>query len=126
MQKVLETLGEEKFLEAEAILSVAVIKNEHDAVLSTGGSIIYSDDIMGELARLSMAVYLKVDIDTIKRRIGDVSRGIVGLKNKNLTQIFLERSPLYKKWATITVDGTQDRDQIIKEIKTALKNKLGL
>jgi len=124
LPKILGILGEEKFLQTEADLSVAAIEREHVAVLSTGGSIIYSDDTMEKLARLSTIVYLKVDINTIKDRIGDAPRGIVGLKNKSLSQIYLERSSLYEKWAAITIDGTQDRDQIIEKIRTALKNKI--
>lgn len=76
---------------------------------------------MEKLARLSTIVYLKVSLKTLKERIGDVPRGIVGLKNRTLAQLYRERSPLYEKWANITVDSTQSENQIIKEIKTALR-----
>lgn len=87
-------------------------------VVAPGGSIIYSSDLMEYLRQRSTLVYLDDSFENVERRLTNAStRGIVGLKNKSLRQIYLERSHLYPKYADITVNYQgKSCDQIVSEI----------
>ncbi len=106
LQDIVDCLGDAKFLELEenAILSIGVIS---DSVISSGGSCIYSERAMDFLKGVSVVVFLDASLEEIKRRTADFSgRGIVGLKEKGLEGLFLERLPLYRRYADVTVDVT--------------------
>ena len=87
-------------------------------VVAPGGSIIYNPDLMEYLKQHSTLVYLDDSFENIERRLTDIAiRGIVGLKNKSLRQIYDERSPLYSRYADITVDCRgKSRGEIAREI----------
>jgi shikimate kinase len=104
LQELIDALGDEKFLQVEedAILNVGVADR---AVISPGGSVIYLEHAMNFLKSISKIVFLRAPLDEIKMRAGNFSRrGIVGLKEKGLEQLFGERLPFYKKYADITID----------------------
>ena len=123
LQQVLETLGEEMFLHAEEELSVASLEKVDRTVLATGGSIVYSHEAMETLSRLSSIIYLKVDLETLQHRTGNIPRGVIGLKNKSYKQLFEERSLLYEKWAAITINGSQSPNLVIGDMLKALYPK---
>ena len=53
----------------------------------------------------SVVVFLDVPLESIGKRISNqLTRGIVGLKKKELKDLFHERFPLYKKYADITIE----------------------
>jgi len=87
-------------------------------IVAPGGSIIYNPDLMKYLRQHSTLVYLDDSFENIERRLTDAAiRGIVGLKSKSLRQIYDERSPLYSRYADITVDCRgKSWDQIAREI----------
>lgn len=104
LQELIDSLGDEKFLEIEekAILSIGRIEN---SVISPGGSSIYSVAAMNYLKSNSKIVFLNASLEEIKSRNLDFSkRGIVGLKGKGLESLFEERLPLYKRYADVTID----------------------
>ena len=60
---------------------------------------------MEHLSSIGRVVYLKVSLRELKRRIKNFStRGIMMKKGQTLDDIFAERSPLYEKYADITVN----------------------
>ena len=87
-------------------------------VVAPGGSIIYHTDLMEYLRQKSILVYLDDSFKNIKEKlIGELDRGIVGLRNKSLRQIYEERRPLYAKYADITVNCQgKSQEQQVKEI----------
>ena len=91
-------------------------------VVAPGGSIIYSSDLMEYLKQHSTLVYLDDSFENVERKLTNASaRGIVGLKNKSLRQIYVERSHLYPKYADITVNCRgKSGDQIVSEILRCL------
>ena len=104
LQELIDCLGDKKFIEAEteAILSIGKVD---DTVISPGGSAIYSEKAMNFLKNTSKVVYLCASLEEIKRRTPDFAqRGIVGLKEKGLETLFLERLPLYSRYADITLN----------------------
>ncbi|MCW4000735.1 MAG: shikimate kinase [Candidatus Bathyarchaeota archaeon] len=104
LQDLVDSLGDSKFLalEEKAILGLGAVG---DCVVSPGGSSIYSQRAMGFLRGISTVVFLDASLAEIRRRTGDFSeRGIVGLRARGLEAVFLERLPLYRRYADVTVE----------------------
>jgi shikimate kinase len=87
-------------------------------VVAPGGSIIYISGLMEYLKQNSTLVYLCNSFDDIETRLSDrASRGIVGLRNKSLREVYDERGSLYSKYADFTVNCKgKTADQIAREI----------
>ncbi|MCW4031292.1 MAG: shikimate kinase [Candidatus Bathyarchaeota archaeon] len=120
LQKLVEKLGKKKFLKLEerAVLEIGKTDN---SVISTGGSVVYSEKAMRFLKTISKIVFLDAPLNDIKNRIPDFSkRGIVGLEN-GLEKLFDERRQLYKKYADITIKVPRKFDLNII-IKNIIKN----
>ena len=103
LQEIVDQLGEERFLhvEEEAILALQPV---HQAVISPGGSAVYSKKGMAFLKRHSVIVFLDAPFELIEKQISNIdSRGIVWQKKSSLKLLFQERKPLYEKYADITV-----------------------
>lgn len=116
LQDLIDCLGDEKFLKLEenAIMSIGKASN---SVICPGGSSIYSDRAMNFLKSISEIVFLNASLEEIKRRTVDFSeRGIVGLKEKGLEKLFEERLPLYKRYASMTIDLRDFNDEVIVDM----------
>ena len=103
LQTLIDELGVEEFrrIEEETLLN---IDTEEDAILSTGGSAIYSTRAMEYLKTKGKIIYLYCSFPTIEERIGDYSaRGIVFKPGQDLYGLYLERVPLYERFADLTV-----------------------
>ncbi len=103
LQTLIDELGVEEFrkIEEEVLLS---IDSEEDAILSTGGSAIYSARAMEYLKTKGKIIYLYCSYPTIEERVGDYSaRGIVFKPGQDLYGLYLERVPLYEKFSDLTV-----------------------
>lgn len=116
LQKILDNLGEESFLKKQAEDVIANTQELNGLVVSPGGSIIYSDHAMEHLKKVSTIIYLKTPLEIIKARIEENSRGIVGMKNKTLEELYEERTPLYEKFASITIDANQEAEKVVSDI----------
>ena len=91
------------FIETEnRILSHLDIK---EAVIATGGSVVYGSDAMKKLSKNSIVVYLKLDYNKLKYRLGNIkNRGVVIRDGQSLSGLYKERVPLYEKYADVTID----------------------
>ena len=98
LQEILDVLGDELFVGAEAaeVLALAGIDR---AVIAPGGSVVYSDDAMRFLKRVSTVVWLYAPVEAIEARIDPSGRGIVGLKGRTFRELYAEREALYAKAA---------------------------
>lgn len=106
LHQLIEENGNEGFLEIEDRVNRNI--NETNALIATGGSVIYCDGAMEHLRSLGRVVYLYAPLDEIKRRLGDYShRGVIMLHGNTLEEMYAEREPLYEKWADITVDVSE-------------------
>lgn len=113
LQEIIDERGEKKFLELEqkAILGLGKLDN---CVICPGGSVVYCEEAMEFLKKISKVIYLDVEFDYLKRNIPNLSkRGVIGLKGKTLEEIYNERIPLYNKYADIILklpsEGNIDR-----------------
>ena len=118
LQEIIDRFGEESFLdiEAQTILDLAPIDH---AVISPGGSVVYSGKAMRFLKENSTVIFLDAPLESIEKHIPDQARrGIIGLKKKDLKTLFQERRSLYQKYADITVKLTEDPNvgAVVEEI----------
>ena len=93
-----------------------------NTVIATGGSAVYGERAMQNLKETGIVVYLKNDPETIKSRIGNiVSRGVVFLHGASVEDICRERTPLYEKYADITIDCNDlSSEECVNQIVRAL------
>ncbi|WP_165062651.1 MULTISPECIES: shikimate kinase [unclassified Adlercreutzia] len=123
LQRLIDTLGPDGFIEVEGkVLADLEFKR---AIISTGGSAIYSHEGMQHLAKNGRVVYLKVELEELESRFpGFDERGVVmrRARGMSLADLYEERIPLYEKYADITVnvDGlsiTEAADKVIKALQ---------
>ena len=104
LKNVVGELGDRKFirLEQKTVLGLKKIK---DAVISPGGSIIYSGRAMKRLLKLGPVIFLKVPFSVIAKRVPDIEeRGLIKFSHTSLRSLYGERLPLYKKYSHCTVN----------------------
>lgn len=78
--------------------------NLHNSVIATGGSAVYSERAMIHLKQQGIAVFLDVDLVTLKARVRDYdTRGLAKRLDQTVDDLFQERFVLYRKYADITI-----------------------
>jgi shikimate kinase len=116
LQQIIDTDGLENFcrLEAEHILGI----DRTNCVIATGGSTVYSENAMNHLKETGQIVYLNLPLDMIKKRLTNLNvRGVVISEGKTLDDLYKQRTPLYKKWADITIDCCHlTHEQVVEKI----------
>ena len=120
LSEIIEEVGREGFLDIEAKINSELCANR--CVIATGGSVIYRDSAMQKLKTKGKIVYLKHKYEVIERRLGDLKKRGVALKDGfTLRDLYDERTPLYEKYADIVVempDGskTEAVDAVVKAL----------
>lgn len=105
LQRILDEDGLDRFLELEQEVGSSL--DCDCAVVATGGSMVLSQPAMERLKSLGRVVYLSVPLGEIKRRVTNITtRGIAFHNNETLDNVFEQRSPLYEKYADLTVEIT--------------------
>ena len=96
LQAILDERGLEGFLDVEeAVVATLGVKR---AVISTGGSVVYSRKAMDRLKSLGPVVHLRIELDTFLDRVRDASgRAFVRPPGRSLADVYAEREPLYLK-----------------------------
>lgn len=118
---IIKENGTEYFIDLEE----RIILGEEftNTVIATGGSAVYGERAMEGLKENGICIYLRVALPELIKRLGDITtRGIAMDKNMGIPELFGIRSPLYKRYADITVDCTAKTpeecvDIIVKELK---------
>ena len=88
-------------LEKQILLDIPLGRS----VISTGGSVVYADAVMQRLAAVGPVVYLQTDFKTLEKRVAtNPGRGIASSAEHSFTDIYAERTPLYQRYADITID----------------------
>ncbi len=119
---IIDKHGIEKFKEIENGV-LCEFKGEK-TVVATGGSAVYGKEAMANLGAGGKTVYLKLSPEEIIRRIDNVTtRGIAMEKGTTLEQLYLERAPLYEKYADITIECSGlGIEECVAEIKSRVLN----
>jgi len=103
LQEIIDKEGSGAFLETEekTILSLHC----HNAVIATGGSVVFSEKAMEYLKKDGVVIYLDIFLEEMVRRLKNITtRGIVLVAGQNLRDMYNQRVPLYEKFADITID----------------------
>jgi shikimate kinase len=124
LQMLRERLGIKGFLLAEERLTSELFLNR--CVISTGGSVVYSDLAMERLRSLGPVILLETALETIQERLADYStRGLVIRSGQTIRDLYEERQPLYLKHADYVVPGEQGSpDEIALRIRDSVKEDL--
>ncbi len=116
LQEILESEGHLRLrqIEEEVVLACDL---DH-AVISTGGSVVYSETGMRRLAAAGPVVYLTADLATLEQRVSAAPlRGIASGSTQSFAYIYAERTPLYQRYADLSVDATAGTaDQVAAQI----------
>ncbi|MCB0062234.1 MAG: shikimate kinase [Caldilineaceae bacterium] len=121
-QKTLQQIIDEtSYLHLRTIEEGEILKiNLANTVLSTGGSVVYSEKAMTHLKGISTVIFLEATFEVIQRRIRNFeTRGIAKGADQTFLDLYHERQILYRKYADITIDcNTLDQDGVATQIAT--------
>ena len=103
LHELIEEHGVEGFLEIENRVNASL--NGENVVIATGGSVCYGREAMRHLQQLGIVVYLRLGCEALAERLGDLhERGVAMKEGQTLAKLYLERVPLYEKYADIVID----------------------
>lgn len=125
LQDIIDEKGVEYFrkLEEEHVLCIDV----ENAVIATGGSVVYGERAMQKFMGDSVIVHLDLPLADVVKRVTNLdSRGVVMEKSQTLESLFVQREPLYRKYADISVDvAGLNHEQTLWEIVQSLEGYCG-
>ena len=122
LQDIINKDGIEKFLAIEEAVILGLNVKEH--IVATGGSAVYSDAAVGRLKKDGILVYLQLEFEDIEKRIKNItSRGIAMSQGQSLAELYVERVPLYEKFANVTISCTgKHTEDIVAQIKVVYQD----
>ena len=122
LQEILDDRGLDAFLQVEE--DTILEMNCTDTVIATGGSVPLREKSMEHLAENGTFVYIDVPLPELEKRIRNITtRGIAFAPGQTLADIYELRTPIYQKWADVTVRvETSDNatEHVVEEIIRAL------
>ncbi len=120
LQDIINEEGMGKFIEIEEAVILNIHVHKH--VIATGGSVVYSHTAIEHLKKNSLVVYLQLPYEEILKRVNNIqTRGIAMKKGQTLLALYKERTPLYERYADMTID-CHGKD--IEEVIRIIQNKL--
>ena len=97
LREIIEEEGYMGFKEIENRVNASIDVNH--TVIATGGSVVYCEEAMNHLRSIGTVVYLKLSLDSLAKRLGNLQcRGVL------LKDLYEERTPLYEKYADVVLD----------------------
>ena len=123
LKELIEEHGDDGFREIEDEVNATI--DASNSIISPGGSVVYGERAMKHLKEISVVIYLELSYTAIKSRLGDLrERGITLKDGQTLKDLYLERTPLYKKYADITINEMKKSlSKTIDEICESLGEK---
>jgi shikimate kinase len=120
LQDIIDNDGIDVFKELEEKYLKDINVNSY--IISTGGSAIYSQSGIAHLKEHGVVVYLSINLETLKVRLGDFStRGVVIKPGQTFLDLYEERCKLYTAAADIIIDcNGKTQEQIVAEIRKIL------
>ena len=122
LQEMIDRNGLQWFLEAEE--DYVLCLDETNAVIATGGSVVYSETAMQHLGSRGIVVHLDLPVGQIEDRLQNLrTRGVVMEAGQTIHSLYEQREPLYRKYAQVTIDCTgKNHDQTVTEVVTRLRS----
>ena len=122
LSEIIREVGVDGFLEVEARVNGSV-EADH-CVIATGGSAVYSEEAMRHLKKIGHIMYLKVDYETIRKRLGNIrQRGVALREGQTLRDLYEERVVLYEKYADTVVEEEGDVEDVVVGILKIMTRK---
>ena len=113
LHELIEEHGVEGFWRIEEEVNASLTPRR--SVIATGGSVIYGPRAMEHLREIGTVVYLKLPLEAVADRLGDLNaRGVTLMPGQTLAGLYAERVPLYERYAHEVVDcqGMRIRDVV--------------
>lgn len=119
--QIMRDAGNDEFNRIEERVNCAI--SAERSVIATGGSVVYGAKAMEHLRSIGVIVYLEADCPTLARRLGDLTkRGVVFRPGQGLAELYAERTPLYEKYAQLTIPvGSLSVQAAVADIEAALR-----
>jgi len=116
LQEIIDTEGPRAFLEIEE--STILSRHFANAVIATGGSVVFSTRAMEHLKSGGVVMYLKVSFEEMEKRLRNITtRGIVLIAGQGLREMYDQRVPLYEKYADRTIDcSDKDFETVVRKV----------
>ncbi len=125
--EIIAEQGREAFIEIEGEVNAGI--SAERTVIAPGGSAIYSEKGMKHFAEIGTIVYLHVPVTELEKRLGDLKRrGVVLKEGQTLEMLYEERHVYYTRYADITVDVAGEEvgvilEELIQKLKEYKKEK---
>lgn len=116
LQDILDEEGIPGFLAIEE--RVVTLWQPQGEIVATGGSVVYSEAAMEHLCRHGFCIHLSCGVQTLEARLKNLdSRGVVRKPGQSVADLWAEREPLYRHWASIVVENDHDHHgEVVHEI----------
>lgn len=103
LHEIISQKGPDAFNKIENKVNASIFTDK--TVIATGGSVVYGVEAMQHLKQLGTVIYLALPLDELQERLGNLhERGVSMREGQTLASLYEERTPLYRKYADITVD----------------------
>jgi len=120
LKDIIAEVGTDGFIEVENRVNANI--NCTKTIIATGGSVIYGQEAMEHLKEIGTVVYLKVSFPILEKRLSDIKgRGVVLKEGQTLYDLYMERTPLYEKYADVQIS---EEGLNVEETVDLLVNKL--
>ena len=107
-----------QFIDADLVIQ------EQEKRLLREISVVYGKEAMEHLQEIGTVIYLEVAYPELEKRLEDIKgRGVVLRDGQTLYDLYLERTPLYEKYADIRISETGlDIEQTVEQIVDGITN----
>lgn len=103
LYQIINEEGPEGFKAIENRVNASI--QAENTVIATGGSVVYCSEAMEHLKSIGKVVYLKISLESLAKRLGNLrKRGVLLKEGQTLKDLYEERVTLYEKYADIVID----------------------
>ena len=122
LREIIAEVGADGFIQVENRVNAGIECSK--SIIATGGSVVYGQQAMEHLQEIGTVVYLKVPFSILEQRLSDIKgRGVVLKDGQTLYDLYMERTPLYEKYADVSIseDGL-NVEQTVELLVNKLQN----
>lgn len=123
LKDIIAEKGTEGFIQVENRVNSRI--EAENAIIATGGSVVYGKEAMEHLKSIGTVVYLKQSLPVLEKRLRNIrNRGVVLKKGQTLKDLYRERTALYEKYADVTVNEYGlDIEETVQAVQKALEQR---